>query len=311
MAKAKTINKLKTPSELDIPAIVMNFPFTLSIDDPNNVWMEESDEEIVLDHEQAYAQFMDLYNYIASSALVYLVPSTGSFQDQVYVANLGLWLPHTKEKNNIILANYKSPPRVGEEKVGNVFFRMMGYETHQPPTTWEGQADCKYLRDNIYLGGYGIRTDRKTYDWMEKKFDMNIIPIEMDDDYLYHFDCVCFPLTPEKVLLCTEVLNPSDVRKVEKVAEVIDVPVDHAYNGVTNSFRLHNTVLCATSISEYPQDHEYFEGENKKIEWLTKVCSRDALEAVFFNLHQYTHSGAMLSCMVMNLNYVSQQEQLM
>ena len=36
----------ETPSQLSIPAYVMNFPFTLDTSNPNNVWMNEMFEFI-------------------------------------------------------------------------------------------------------------------------------------------------------------------------------------------------------------------------------------------------------------------------
>lgn len=182
---------IKTPSQIKIPAFLMNFPFTLTVEDANNVWMEElKEEDRKIDYDKAFVQWMDLYNYIASAGLVYVLPSTGEFQDQVYVANLGIYLPHISDPT-VIISNFKSVPRQGEDKVGSLFFKLMRYRVFQPETTWEGEADLKYLRDNIYVGGYGIRTDPATYKWMAKKFDMEIIPVRMSDDYLYHFDCLC------------------------------------------------------------------------------------------------------------------------
>ena len=93
----------ETPSQLNVPSYLMNFPFTLDTSNPNNIWMKElSPEEIKVDRNKAYRQFLDLYNFIAGSGLCYLLPSEGNFQDQVYVANLGIYLPHIKE-NTIIL----------------------------------------------------------------------------------------------------------------------------------------------------------------------------------------------------------------
>jgi N-dimethylarginine dimethylaminohydrolase len=60
---------------------------------------------------KAYKQFMDLYNFMAGQSLVHLLPSEGNFQDLVYVANLGLQLPHIKDENHILLSNFTSPPR--------------------------------------------------------------------------------------------------------------------------------------------------------------------------------------------------------
>jgi len=153
----------ETPSQLPIQSYLMNFPFTFSTNDPNNIWMKEmSEEELTINRPKAYKQFMDLYNFMAGQSLVCLLPSEGNFQDLVYVANLGLHLPNIKDQNHILLSNFTSLPRQGEEYVGKKFFDQMGYITHISPHKWEGEADIKYLNDNIYIGGYGIRSDIKT-----------------------------------------------------------------------------------------------------------------------------------------------------
>ena len=61
----------ETPSQLPIQSYLMNFPFTFSTDNPNNVWMKEmSDKELSINRPKAYKQFMDLYNFMAGQSLV-------------------------------------------------------------------------------------------------------------------------------------------------------------------------------------------------------------------------------------------------
>jgi len=302
----------ETPSQLHLQSYVMNFPFSLSTSDPNNIWMQElSDEELQINRPKAYKQFMDLYNFMAGQSLVHLLPSEGNFQDQVYVANLGLQLPHIKDENHILLSNFTSDPRKGEELVGEKFFQQMGYKTHISPFKWEGEADIKYLYDNVYIGGYGIRSNIKTYEWMEKEFDMNIIKVAMTDEYLYHLDCSIFPLNNDKTLVCTELFDPEEIKQIEQHTEIINVDVEDALGGMTNSVRMGNMVLCASNISELKKSHEYYEGEKHKIESLEKICANEGMEPVIFNLSEYMKSGAMLSCMVMHLNRVDQSKTLL
>ena len=109
----------ETPSQLPIPAFVMNFPFTLDTANPNNIWMQElAPEELQINKAVAYRQFLDLYQFVAGNSLVCNLPSYGNYQDLVYVANLGIYLPHIKGSNHIVLSNFTSEPRQGEEKVG-------------------------------------------------------------------------------------------------------------------------------------------------------------------------------------------------
>ena len=302
----------ETPSQLPIPAFVMNFPFTLDTAVPNNIWMQEMEEEALkINKGNAYRQFLDLYQFVAGNSLVYTLPSTGNFQDLVYVANMGIYLPHIKDSNNIILSNFTSEPRQGEEEVGKPFFESMGYEVHMCPFKWEGEADLKYLYDNVYIGGYGQRSDIEAFEWMEEKFDMNIIKIEMVDEYLYHLDCSIFPLTNDKTLICTELYTPEELALISQYTNIIDISIDDTLNGIANSARLGNMILCASNISEMTRADENYEAEKHKINTLEKICFNEGLEPVFFNISEYMKSGAMLSCMIMHLNYVDQTKSLL
>jgi N-dimethylarginine dimethylaminohydrolase len=254
---------------------------------------------------------MDLYNFVAGGSLTYLLPSEGNFQDQVYVANLGIYLPHITGENHIVLSNFTSDPRKGEELVGEKFFNQMGYQTAISPYKWEGEADLKYLYDNVYIGGYGIRSNIKTYEWMEKNYDMNIIKVAMVDEYLYHLDCSIFALNPDQTLVCTELFDPAELAEIEKHTEIIDVDIEDALGGMTNSVRMGNMILCASNISEMKKTHEYYEGEKHKLASLEKICSDAGMEPVIFNLSEYMKSGAMLSCMVMHLNRIDHNRTLL
>jgi N-dimethylarginine dimethylaminohydrolase len=267
----------------------MNFPFTLDASVANNPLMEVIKDRAI-NHEVAFSQFLAVYHFVTKNSLVYLLPSEGNFQDQVYVANLGMHLPHL-ENDTIVVANFKSPPRIGEENVGTKFFESMGYEVFRPPFNWEGEADMKFLRDNIYIGGYGIRTDRRAYDWMTKQFGMQIIGVEMTDPRLYHFDCMCFPLSKDKVMLATSAMSAEDIKAVEKFAEIIDVPHEHKYEGLTNVVRIGNNLLAATPTNQ------------SSIKFFQKLCANQGLQDVIFDLSEFDKSGADLSCMIMHLNY--------
>jgi N-dimethylarginine dimethylaminohydrolase len=302
----------ETPSQLPFQSYVMNFPFTLSTSDPNNIWMQElTDEELTVNKPKAYKQFMDLYQFMAGGSLVHLLPSEGKFQDQVYVANLGISLPHIKNENHIILSNFTSDPRKGEELVGEKFFNMMGYKTAISPYKWEGEADLKYLYGNKYIGGYGIRSNIKAYEWMEEQYNMDIIKVAMVDEYLYHLDCSIFALNQDQTLICTELFDPEEIAELEKHTDIIDIDVDDALGGLTNSVKYGNMILCASNISEMKKSHEYYEGEVHKLKTLEKICSDAGMEPVIFNLSEYMKSGAMLSCMVMHLNRVDHLKTLL
>ncbi|MEU7137685.1 arginine deiminase-related protein [Streptomyces sp. NPDC046261] len=296
------------PSQLGRPAFLMNPPFSYSCEVANNVWMEDlTDEDRVPDAQRAFVQFFDLYNYVASEALVTLLPTprTTGLQDLVFTANLGIVLEHLEDRNTVVISRFTSPPRQAETPVGRDFFRAMGYDTHIPQARFEGEAELKYLRGNVYVGGYGQRSDPEAYTWMERTFDMQVVKLRMTDPRMYHLDCTVFPLTPEQTLVCTSLYDQAEIRELEKHTEIIDVDEDDAYTGICNSVRLDNVILNSSHIHDLKAGTEEYDSEIRKNRKLEDVASRLAFEVSYFNLSEYHKGGALLSCMMMHLNRFS------
>ena len=286
----------------DKPGFLMNVPFSLSCDTPNNIWMQELEpEELIINHERAIFQFMALYGFLSRHALVYLLPSYPGLQDQTYVANLGIVLPHTLEKT-VVIANYYSQPRRGESAIGQKFFELLDFPIQQAPEYFEGEADLKHIRDNIYVGAYGIRTSKNALDWFEKSFEMKVIPFLMQDEYLYHLDCCMFPFSKENIGVCTEIATPESLKELEKYTQIIDVSLDDAYSGINNCVAIGKYVLCASDLKTLSRFDKNYNYEKSKVESLERICASLGMEPVYFNLSEFCKSGALLSCLVMHLN---------
>ena len=299
--------QLDNPSQLEIPSFLMNFPFTLATDNPNNAFMAGmSEEELELDHQLAYRQWMDLYQQIAGESLVYVLPCEKDFQDLVYVSNIGAILCHGK-KPVAVVSNFKSPPRKGEDKIGEKFFKMMNYEVRRPPQgiTWEGNADMKPLRDNIYVGGYGQRTDSKVYDWFEREFDMKVLRLEMTDEHLYHMDCSIGPLTGDTIMACTSLMDKTELAKIEKVCEVISVSSKMAHAAITNFVRVGSFIIFGSTLPGLTSKDKDWDDEHDKINWMEKHLPKLGLDPVAVNISEYEKSGAAVSCMCCPLNFAS------
>lgn len=293
------------PTSLDKPVYLLNLPFSLAADVANNVWMEEiSNEERQVDVPRAVNQFLQLYHFMASDAVVYLLPTPrlSGLQDLVFTANIGIVLEHLEEKNVVVMSNFTTEVRRPETKVGSDFFELMGYQVINSPYHFEGEAELKHLYGNNYVGGYGVRSERKAYEWMAAEFDMNIIPLEETDPYLYHLDCTVFPLTQDEALVCTEMYSKEEIKAIEGVTNIIDVSFDDAFAGICNSVRLGNTIMNASNIHEMKNTDEYYEAELHKNRLLEDIAVKYGFEVSFFNLSEYFKSGALLSCMVMHLN---------
>ena len=305
LSRPRTLSPWRNPTQLDHPSFLLCFPFSFSTEVPNNPWMKDLDKERRRpDFKRSAAQFLELYRYLSSEALVYVLPTPrdARLQDLVYAANLGVVLTHLDDKNTVVISNFTSEPRRGETRVGVDFFRQMGYEVSVPPTKFEGEAELKHLFGNVYVGGYGIRSEEETYAWMEKSFDMQVVKLRLTDPYLYHLDCLIFPITKENTLVCTELLEPEEVLELEKVTNIIHVSAEEAYSGICNSVRLPKVVLNSSHLHELKKGSEDYQHELQKNRKLEDIAANLALEVCFFNLSEYHKSGALLSCMVMHLN---------
>jgi N-dimethylarginine dimethylaminohydrolase len=293
------------PTQLGRPAFLMNFPFSYATDCANNPWMKElKGDKRQPDFVRASVQFLELYRTISAEALVYLLPTPrgAPLQDLVYTANLGIVLEHLPDKNTVVISNFASPPRRGEAPIGVSFFQNMGYDVLVAPRQFEGEAELKHLYDNVYIGGYGIRTEKETFDWMEQNFGMRIIKVREVEPYLYHLDCSIFPITKRDTLVCTELFTRKEIAALESVTNIISVTAEECFSGICNSVRLPNCVINSSHIHELKAGSEDYRYEVRKNRKLEDIVADLALEVCYFNLSEFHKSGALLSCMVMHLN---------
>lgn len=299
---------------MDTPAFLMNTPFSYNANTPNNIWMEElSDTQRVINHHKALRQFLQIYQFISAHAFVQNLPTPGNcqLQDLVFVSNLGIVLEHLPDKQTVIISNFKTEPRRGETEVGVYFFKMMGFTVYVPPYHFEGEAELKHLYGNVYIGGYGIRSDIRAYQWMEDQFDIRIVKVRNTDIRLYHVDGAVFPITKTETLVCTTLFTKSEIQAIEQVTNIIDVSLKDAYAGITNSVRVHRFIINASDIHELKAGTEMYQNELTKNRNLEKIAVELALDVCYFNISEYLKGGAMLSCMVMHLNRKSYEIDLM
>jgi len=278
---------------MGLPIWTMCPPTYLSTDIANNIWMKELGKDRVINKDLAMKQWFDLYTILSQNGLVYLLPPKKGLQDQVYIANAGAWLPHCK---TMIYSNFQAEGRSGEElELQNFLDNKLINNARQNPYKFEGEPECKFIRDNLYCGGYGIRTEKKALDWIEREFDADIIKLKETNPYLYHLDTSIFPLDEDNVLVYTNNFTRSENRELEKNFNVIPVTEVDAYEGITNSIRAKEMILNASSNIR----PETF----KKNEHLKEICNKFGLVPIFINLSEFEKSGALLSCCVLHLNY--------
>jgi N-dimethylarginine dimethylaminohydrolase len=292
-------------TEQAIPGFLMSVPLALSAERPNNARMHRlapGRRRIFLP--RALRQFRELYAFLAAHSLVYLLPTRPGLQDQTYVASLGAVLAHLPEPT-LVVSSFRSEPRRGEREAGIAFFEALGVRFEPAPAFFEGEADLKPLGGNVYVGAEGLRTSESALRWLERGFDMELIRFPMRNELFHHLDCALFPLTREEVLVCTAVADPGALRAIERRASVIDVSLSDAASGITSCVRIGRFVLCASSIDELDSDDEAYPLERSKIMALDEICAKRSLTPVFFDLSEFSKSGARLSSLILHLNHAN------
>lgn len=293
-----------TPSQNAFPVFVLCPPTYVDTSIRNNAWMKDmNDEEIALDKDKFMGQWYNLYSMVSANSLVYLLPPKKGLQDQTYV-NCAVYLPHLKDRNVIILANFKGKGRAGEEIVANKLFKQLGYETYKAPYHFEGWPELKWSgKDNIYYGGYGQRTDSRTYDWIEEQFGAKIIRLKEVDPYLYHLDCSLFVLNKDNVMIAADNFSKREIKEIEKIAKIHPISIDAAYMGACNSLRIDNFMFNASSLEYMRPTDKYFQDEVKKNKEIELIAQKVGLELIYLDMGEAWKSGALLSCFCMPLNH--------
>jgi N-dimethylarginine dimethylaminohydrolase len=220
-----------------------------------------------------------------------------------YVVNAGVVLPHLQlyqNRNVCVLSKFKAEARPGEELELKKLVEELGYETYQCPYYFEGEAELKWLNENVYVGGYGIRTSKRAHAWLEEQFGCKIIPVETDE-WLYHLDCLVFPISNDYCIICEDI--PQDTKdQIKKYTNVIEVPYDNCLEGITNSFRLNSYVLNA-DVSKSVTGMQALKQIKSEQQKLTEICADLGLTPVFIDLSEFLKSGALLSCMILHLTW--------
>lgn len=228
-------------SELSLPTYLMCPPFSYSVNEPNNVWMNiASGDQKVVNLSTAFEQWHRLYSYLVNQgAYIHLVhsPKQSGLQDLVFTANAGITL--VKEgKPIVVVSNFSSAPRFGETPVLKKNFEAMGYETLVCPYKFEGEADLKHLRDDIYIGSYGIRSDKRAFEWMEQEFGIKVIKLKMTEEVFFHLDCALFNLTEETIITSPDCFSESEFKELEKYCDIESVTITDLLACITTSVKV-------------------------------------------------------------------------
>lgn len=151
-----------------------------------NAWMSLSNQA---DRSIAIEQWDNLKDRIKEhGGETLFCPSKSGLPDMTFIANSGLVY---KDKNMVVLSNFKHDERKGEEQHFLEWFLERGYIVKTVSLPFEGAGDALFL-DKTLIGGYGFRSEVGVYDEIRQALGCPVVPVKLVDDRFYHLDtCFC------------------------------------------------------------------------------------------------------------------------
>lgn len=156
-----------------------------------------------VDKAKALSQWNGLKEiYVTLGYEVILIEPVKDLVDMVFTANQSLPFLDASGNKNVILSKMKNEQRKGEVIYFKDFYIKRDYEVIDLPDEiryFESMGDCviDYNR-NILFGGFGFRTDEKTYDIIANYTDFKIVKLKLINPVLYHLD-TCFSVLNSEI----------------------------------------------------------------------------------------------------------------
>ena len=159
-----------------------------------------------VDRAKALAQWSALKDIYESLGYeVVLIEPVKGLVDMVFTANQSLPFLDASGKKKVILSKMKNEQRKEEVKYFKDFYLKRDYEVIELPEEikyFESMGDCVIDFDrNILFGGFGFRTDEKTYDIIAKYTDFKIVKLKLINPVLYHLDTCMSVLNSETAVI--------------------------------------------------------------------------------------------------------------
>jgi len=184
--------------------ILMCKPEYFEVNYSGNEFMKGNIDNV--DRSKALAQWNALKDvYVNLGFEVVLIEPVKDLVDMVFTANQSLPFLDASGKKKVILSKMKNEQRKEEVKYFKDFYLKRDYEVIELPEEikyFESMGDCVIDFDrNILFGGFGFRTDEKTYDIIAKYTDFKIVKLKLINPVLYHLDTCMSVLNSETAVI--------------------------------------------------------------------------------------------------------------
>ncbi len=230
-------------------SILMCRPDYFGIEYEINPWMKVKNP---VDREQAGKQWEALFlAYRRLNQTVELVEPRPGQPDMVFTANAGL-----VHDGKVVLSHFAHAERQGEEPFWWAALRDRYYQVKLLPggVAFEGAGDALFVGDRLFAG-HGFRTELAAHRLVGEALDVEVVSLELVDPRFYHLDTCFCPLSPEVVMYAPDAFAPESARTIrQRVAHVIEVPLEVAEAFACNAINIGGKVLSSMGVESLKQD---------------------------------------------------------
>ena len=204
--------------------VLMCKPEYFEVNYSGNEFMKGNIDNV--DKAKALSQWNGLKEiYVSLGYEVVLIEPVKDLVDMVFTANQSLPFLDASGKKKVILSKMKNEQRKDEVKYFKDFYLKRDYEVIELPDEiryFESMGDCviDYNR-NILFGGFGFRTDEKTYDIIAKYTDFKIVKLKLVNPVLYHLDTCFSVLNSETAVIQKSAFDENGLKVLKECFDTI------------------------------------------------------------------------------------------
>ncbi len=167
--------------------------------------------------------------------------------DMVFTANAGLVL---KDRNTVVLSNFKHPERAPEQWWFREFFVERGTQVLIPISDFEGAGDALFMGDQL-IGAYGFRSDIEAYIEINPLLNKETKVVKLVDARFYHLDTCFCPLSDQHYMIYPKAFDAEGLAAIRSLGWTeIEVPDEDAKSFACNAVQVGKHVLIPTGSDQ-------------------------------------------------------------
>lgn len=213
--------------------VVMCNPKNFDVKYEINPWMKGNISRVNKD--KAMEQWKNLKDKLEEDGvIVHVMEDHKDCPDMVFAANWGIVIDNTFIAGNFRYKERKKEIIYASRQILDKF----GYEFDQCPYNWEGEAELFHLIDDVYIGGWGFRTEKKAFDWFEENYKIKVLRVQLCDENFYHTD-TCLTIRGKTVYVIEKAFVKEDLDNLKRELfrlgyslEKVSNPTDFQMNAV-------------------------------------------------------------------------------